>query len=575
MFDKSKTKNITTIYLPTHTIDGGYIYISKKIIKKFPKKPFPGIFQFGNETLRFSAFLDSNNRLRIDTSLPDTNSLYSLYKKYKIKPGYKVIINIRTEKREKKWIFIFQPRSKRIDKKQEEPLVAPSLTNQFSAFSSIVQNIGMRNFLKGISIMSELNTLFTKTYKEVLDPTYLIKYSINDCIDEIQKDIRLHAFFNMYWQSSSVRRLFSYRAEDVLPQPFDKDTNEIENNIDELSSPLFYIPVVAPLSDEDIKAVKDIHNRILLELTHRYQTLVSSFRNILYYFSDHISEFEKLEENLNEADLKLLIGEILDKISKEIQKKEIRNDLKKLIKDFIQDWGWLFPRVFWFYIEKQIKTTDKWMSELSYRCKLDINTIYEAFDSLIENDVLRPLILICWCKKHPEKPQYSISTGIGSKGRYFCGICHDEMKCLIVTSIHPSILKFLKHHDGLPLIASAWLAQKDGLQWETNYTNKDIEIDLWIANHKGSKSAIFEFWITNVVEDSRAFIRRLNNKKHQLDKNMEKLDGKINKISINDKYLVVNTSKSNLSGLLKQQKLKDEFKVISIDEIEDVFKNYI
>jgi hypothetical protein len=289
---------------------------------------------------------------------------------------------------------------------------------------------------------------------------------------------------------------------------------------------------------------------------------------MLFHIEDTISKIEGFDEDLDITNMKnKVISELIELARKELKNDELREGIQRFIKDAIQDWGWLIPRLLWFIIYQQIKTMHKWMVELSTRCHLDSEIINEALIQLINAEVFRPVAFISWCNNHPENPQYHLGLAIAFPTVSYCGLCGRDMKQLNLVSLHPTLLKYLKHHDGLPLIASSWLAQQQSLQWGANLTFDNREIDLWVADRKGSNALIFEFWMTNVSGDPRAFSKRLKTKLRQLELTSNKLGGKINDIPIKEKYVVVNTSEEHLSKLLRYKRENYTSKVISIDEI--------
>ena len=170
MKKKSKNDDVITFPLPSHALQGGYIYIPTQYRKIFPSKSFKAEIQYQEQHHQFIVSIDSAGRLRIIQSPENLFSFNEWFKQCKIKPKYEVTINrISSSSKASKWQIIINPP----ELPHEDNLfnkIIPAPSSEILEVGAFVQEIGIANLLKGGELLNDIQTLAREAFDEVLDP---------------------------------------------------------------------------------------------------------------------------------------------------------------------------------------------------------------------------------------------------------------------------------------------------------------------------------------------------------------------------------------------------------------------
>jgi len=549
------------IELKRHEIEGGYIYIPSDIRDKIKENIDGDVKLIGRNDTFFSKIkIDQNGRIyTILSNNKKINTLSDWFRTINAVEGD--ILRIKIETGEKKHIMVIEHLSRFSHK-----LANNDEAFQYSGFSGLInlmqipREIGIGGMAKILSIGSVLDKIITRSIKRAYSPEMVYNMKIEECISSIKNDPKLVMFFDEYWNSSDMRRLFSQRPVQLIKPPME-ETDE-EQQIGQFQ--FIDIEDIENLNQEVLETIKQNQ---LSELSSKYHLLLEKYSILKNSVEDLFSMIpdNKDEEQANEKMRKKELNRILEFIKESVDDEHIQKELENLIIDVIEDPLPLIQSFIGLGLPYLINKAKSNVEHVTSVTGLTPKNYNKLINQLSNYQLLTNAYRIYWCPHHDKDPFYTIAIAPIAKFNAICPRCDQQLKSMGASFIDSRLFKYMRHKDGLMTIALAWYFQKKNFRWEANKIEENNEIDL-IA-HTGDKVIYIEVKTLFHDNDLMAFRRKMMDGLKKFEIKKKKIEESGNKKE-SDWIFVVNLPSEVLAKFYI--KSNEGIKIISVDEFTKI-----
>jgi hypothetical protein len=545
------------IELKPHEIEGGYIYIPIDFRDEIKQKIEGDVKLIGRNNTFFSKIkMDRNGR--IYTTLSDNKKINTLSDWFRsIKAAEGDVLKIKIETVENKNIMTIEHVSRFSPK-----LAHRDKSVQYSGFGGVIdlmrfsKEIGIGAMAKIISIGSILDKILARSIQRAYSPEMVCDMRINECISSIKNDPKLVMFFDEYWNSSDMRRLFSHKPIQLIRPPLE-ETNE-EEQVGQ-----FQLIDIEDIENLDQKVLELIKQNQLSTLTSKYHLLLERVPILKNSVEDLFSMLPEQKEDaqVNEKMKKQELNRILEFVKESLDDDQVQKELEELIIDVIEDPLPLIQSFIGTGLPFVIDNAKSKIEHVISVTGLTLKGYNKLIDLIAHYRLLTNAYRIYWCPHHDTNPFYLIAIAPIAKFNALCPHCNQQLKSMGVSYIDSRLFKFMRHKDGLMTIALAWYLQKKNIKWEANRIEENNEFDL-IA-HNGDRTIYIETKTLYHDNDLMAFRRKMMDGLKKFEIKKKKIEGPNNEVK-RDWIFVVNLP----SDVLAKFYIKSEegIKIISVDD---------